>query len=83
MQAATPDENGLVGSTAGARDVAFFVHGVLDTSIGWVANGTTGSQAFGAWDQGFDVWLGNSRNNSPRDHKGKLVHAQTSLSILA
>ena len=50
--------------------MAFFVHGVLDTSIGWVANGTTGSQAFGAWDQGFDVWLGNSRNNSPRDHTG-------------
>eukprot|EP00884_Botryococcus_braunii_P017623 jgi/Botrbrau1/4544/Bobra.60_2s0032.1 len=48
-----------------SRDVVFFLHGVLDTSMGWVANGVTGSQAFGAWDQGFDVWLGNSRSNPP------------------
>ncbi|KAK9834097.1 hypothetical protein WJX84_003001 [Apatococcus fuscideae] len=64
----------------GARDVAFFVHGVLDTSIGWVANGTTGSQAFGAWDQGFDVWLGNSRNNSPRDHQDPKMRPQATFS---
>lgn len=36
------------------------MHGILDTSLGWVANGL-GSQAFGAWDAGHDVWLGNSR----------------------
>ena len=47
------------------------MHGILDTSIGWVANGVTGSQAFAAYDAGFDVWLGNSRANPPIDHIGK------------
>ncbi len=46
------------------------MHGILDTSIGWVANGVTGSQAFAAYDAGFDVWLGNSRANPPIDHIG-------------
>jgi hypothetical protein len=54
----------------GARDVALFQHGVLDTSLGWVANGVQGSAAFAAWDAGFDVWLGNSRSNAPRLHRG-------------
>lgn len=44
------------------------MHGILDTSMGWVSNGVTGSQAFAAYDQGFDVWLGNSRANPPRTH---------------
>ncbi|KAL4458518.1 hypothetical protein ABPG75_013383 [Micractinium tetrahymenae] len=52
----------------GARDVAFFQHGVLDTSLGWVSNGVVGSAAFAAYDAGFDVWLGNSRSNAPRLH---------------
>ena len=56
--------------SAGARDVVFFMHGVFDTSMGWVSNGVTGSQAFAAYDQGFDVWLGNSRANPPRSHIG-------------
>ena len=45
------------------------MHGILDTSMGWVSNGVTGSQAFAAYDQGFDVWLGNSRANPPRKHE--------------
>jgi hypothetical protein len=45
------------------------MHGILDTSMGWVSNGVTGSQAFAAFDQGFDVWLGNSRANPPRVHE--------------
>lgn len=40
---------------AGARDVVFFMHGILDTSMGWVCNGVTGSSAFAAYDAGFDV----------------------------
>jgi hypothetical protein len=55
---------------ADARDCVFFMHGILDTSMGWVSNGVTGSQAFAAYDQGFDVWLGNSRANPPRVHIG-------------
>jgi len=56
---------------AGARDVVFFMHGILDTSMGWVCNGVTGSNAFAAYDAGFDVWLGNSRANPPRLHMGE------------
>lgn len=52
----------------GASEVVFFQHGILDTSLGWVANGASGSQAFGAYDQGFDVWLGSSRANPPKRH---------------
>lgn len=52
----------------GARDVVFYLHGVLDTSMSWVSGGVTGSQAFAAWEAGFDVWLGNTRNNAPRIH---------------
>ncbi|EFN54144.1 hypothetical protein CHLNCDRAFT_53131 [Chlorella variabilis] len=52
----------------GSRDTVFFQHGVLDTSLGWVSNGIQGSQAFAAWDQGHDVWLGNARSNPPRMH---------------
>ncbi len=54
----------------GSRDVVFFMHGILDTSLTWVSSGVTGSQAFAAWDQGFDVWLGNSRSNPPRAATG-------------
>ncbi len=60
----------ICASPADARDCVFFMHGVLDTSMGWVSNGVTGSQAFAAYDQGFDVWLGNSRANPPRVHIG-------------
>lgn len=31
------------------------MHGILDTSMGWVCNGVTGSSAFAAYDAGFDV----------------------------
>lgn len=50
----------------GARDVVLFQHGVLDTSLGWVALGPGGSAAFAAHDAGFDVWLANTRANPPR-----------------
>lgn len=48
--------------------MVFFMHGVLDTSLGWVASGGDGSQAFGLHDAGFDVFLGNTRSNPPRSH---------------
>jgi len=52
----------------GSRDVALFVHGIMDTSMGWVGNGVTGSHAFAAFDAGSDVWLCNSRANPPCAH---------------
>ena len=66
-------ERDEVFMVAGVRDVVFFMHGILDTSMGWVANGT-GSHAFAAFDQGMDVWLGSSRSNPPREHKGDATH---------
>ena len=57
--------------------MVFFMHGILDTSMGWVANGVTGSQAFAAFDQGFDVWLGNSRANPPREHEREFTELLT------
>jgi len=51
-----------------AKEVVFFMHGILDTSLGWVSNGTQGSQAFAAYDRGADVFLGNCRANPPRAH---------------
>ena len=58
------------------------MHGVLDTSIGWVSNGVTGSQAFAAYDMGFDVWLGNSRANPPRRHAGRCPPSKSSRASL-
>ena len=58
---------------AGARDAVFFMHGILDTAMGWVCNGVTGSNAFAAYDAGYDVWLGNSRANPPRLHMGEYI----------
>mmetsp|Transcript_9140 Transcript_9140/g.18126 ORF Transcript_9140/g.18126 Transcript_9140/m.18126 type:complete len:568 (-) Transcript_9140:626-2329(-) len=49
-----------------SNKVVFFQHGVLDTSLGWVSLGTGGSVAFAAYDDGFDVWLGNTRANPPQ-----------------
>ena len=51
-----------------AKRTVFFQHGVLDTALGWVCSGVTDSLAFAAWDQGYDVWLGNTRSNPPRRH---------------
>lgn len=54
----------------GACDVAFFMHGILDTSLTWVSQGVTGSMAFAAHDRGFDVWLGSLRLNPPHKASG-------------
>lgn len=55
-----------------SKKVVFFQHGVLDTSLGWVCNGPQGSQAFAAYDEGADVFLGNMRCNPPRAHEDPL-----------
>lgn len=70
-----------------SKEVVFFMHGVLDTSLGWVCNGPQGSQAFAAYDAGADVWLGNCRANPPRAHadaqKGSSSYWAYSINELA
>ncbi|KAI4302572.1 hypothetical protein MLD38_038300 [Melastoma candidum] len=54
-----------------ARKAVFFQHGVLDSSMGWISNGVVGSPAFAAYDQGYDVYLGNFRGLVSREHVDK------------
>lgn len=45
------------------RPPIFFVHGFAETSDTWVLNHANNTPAFVAVNQGYDVWLGNSRGN--------------------
>uniref|UniRef100_A0A2P2J6S5 Lipase 3-like isoform X2 n=2 Tax=Rhizophora mucronata TaxID=61149 RepID=A0A2P2J6S5_RHIMU len=59
-----------------SRKVVYLQHGVLDSSMGWVSNGVVGSPAFAAYDQGFDVFLGNFRGLVSREHVDKNISSQ-------
>lgn len=61
-----------------SRQAVFFLHGMLDSSICWVSNGVIKSPAFEAYNQGFDVWLGNSRNTPPREHVDPTIEGSMS-----
>ncbi|KAK9066624.1 hypothetical protein SSX86_013948 [Deinandra increscens subsp. villosa] len=54
-----------------ARKAVYLQHGVFDSSMGWVSNGVVGSPAFAAFDQGYDVFLGNFRGLVSREHVNK------------
>lgn len=54
-----------------SRKAVYLQHGVLDSSMGWVCNGVVGSPAFAAFDQGYDVFLGNFRGLVSREHVNK------------
>ncbi|VFQ87146.1 unnamed protein product [Cuscuta campestris] len=56
-----------------ARKVVYLQHGVFDSSMGWIANGVVGSPAFAAYDQGYDVFLGNFRGLVSREHVNKNI----------
>ncbi|VVA95209.1 unnamed protein product [Arabis nemorensis] len=56
-----------------ARKAVYLQHGILDSSMGWVSNGIVGSPAFAAYDQGYDVFLGNFRGLVSRDHVNKNI----------
>ncbi|XP_026407831.1 uncharacterized protein LOC113303058 [Papaver somniferum] len=54
-----------------SRKAVYLQHGILDSSMGWVSNGVVGSPAFAAFDQGYDVFLGNFRGLVSREHVDK------------
>lgn len=59
-----------------SRKVVYLQHGVLDSSMGWVSNGVVGSPAFAAFDQGYDVFLGNFRGLVSREHVDKNISSK-------
>ncbi|KAL2635488.1 hypothetical protein R1flu_006967 [Riccia fluitans] len=59
-----------------SKKVVYLQHGILDSSLGWVSNGVVGSQAFAAYDQGYDVFLGNFRGLVSREHVNKHISSQ-------
>ncbi|XP_074590623.1 uncharacterized protein LOC141846480 [Curcuma longa] len=56
--------------------VVYLQHGILDSSMGWVSNGVVGSPAFAAFDQGYDVFLGNLRGLVSREHVDKNISSR-------
>lgn len=59
-----------------SRKAVYLQHGVLDSSMGWVSNGIVGSPAFAAFDQGYDVFLGNFRGLVSREHVDKNISSK-------
>ncbi|KAM7278545.1 hypothetical protein ACFE04_005679 [Oxalis oulophora] len=51
-----------------SRKAVYLQHGILDSAMGWVSNGVVGSPAFAAFDQGYDVFLGNFRGLVSKEH---------------
>nr|CAD1834928.1 unnamed protein product [Ananas comosus var. bracteatus] len=59
-----------------SHKVVYLQHGILDSSMGWVSNGVVGSPAFAAYDQGYDVFLGNLRGLVSREHVDKNISSR-------
>ncbi|XWS48320.1 hypothetical protein CRYUN_Cryun13aG0065500 [Craigia yunnanensis] len=59
-----------------ARKAVYLQHGVFDSSMGWVSKGVVGSPAFAAFDQGYDVFLGNYRGSASREHVDKNISSR-------
>ncbi|GMH01068.1 hypothetical protein Nepgr_002907 [Nepenthes gracilis] len=59
-----------------SRKAVYLQHGVLDSSMGWVSNGVVGSPAFAAFDQGYDVFLGNFRGLVSREHVDRNISSK-------
>lgn len=56
-----------------SQKVVYLQHGIMDSSLGWVSNGVVGSPAFAAYDQGYDVFLGNLRGLVSKEHIDKNI----------
>ncbi|GAB2209564.1 hypothetical protein Droror1_Dr00026783 [Drosera rotundifolia] len=59
-----------------SRKAVFLQHGVFDSSMGWISNGVVGSPAFAAFDQGYDVFLGNFRGLVSREHVDESISSK-------
>ncbi|KAK9669011.1 hypothetical protein RND81_13G102700 [Saponaria officinalis] len=59
-----------------SRKAVYLQHGVMDSSLGWVSNGVVGSPAFAAFDQGYDVFLGNFRGLVSREHVDRTISSR-------
>ncbi|KAK9748216.1 hypothetical protein RND81_02G043800 [Saponaria officinalis] len=59
-----------------SRKAVYLQHGVMDSSMGWVSNGVVGSPAFAAFDQGYDVFLGNFRGLVSREHVDRTLSSK-------
>ncbi|KAE8694227.1 hypothetical protein F3Y22_tig00110785pilonHSYRG00056 [Hibiscus syriacus] len=59
-----------------ARKAVHLQHGIFDSSVGWVSEGIVGSPAFAAYDQGYDVFLGNLRGLVSREHVDKKISSR-------
>ena len=55
---------GKVGEETKVRPPVLMQHGVFDSAYAWIMNYADKSPAFIAVEQGYDVWLGNSRGNT-------------------
>ncbi|CAM8924115.1 unnamed protein product [Rhodiola kirilowii] len=48
----------------------------ISSIFSWVSNGVVGSPAFAAYDQGYDVYLGNFRGLVSREHVNKNISSR-------
>ncbi|EGC28620.1 hypothetical protein DICPUDRAFT_100086 [Dictyostelium purpureum] len=59
-----------------STNVLYLQHGVFDNSFAWIATGPAQSLAFAAYDQGYDVFLGNLRGNGDRLHQNSKISSK-------